>query len=140
MDSRALLRALYRAAVSAVEPGRLVTEALGRRGNAVVSRSVSDPGRREFVFVPRRVVLLSVGKAAVAMAAAAHRALGTLVDESLVIAPPGSPQEDLPAGCRYLPASHPVPDERSLAAGREALALATSLRSEDLLVVLLSGG
>ena len=140
MDPRTFLSALYRAAVSAVEPGRLVVEALSRRGNAVVIRSVSDPGRREFVFVPRRVVLLSVGKAAVAMAAAAHRALGTRVDDSVVIAPAGSPQEELPPGCRYLAAAHPVPDERSLAAGREALALATSLGSEDLLLVLLSGG
>ena len=52
LDPRTFLRALYRAAVSAVEPGRLVAEALSRRGNAVVVRSVSDPGRREFVFVP----------------------------------------------------------------------------------------
>jgi len=140
LDSRAFLRALYRAAVSAVEPGRLVSEALARRGNAVVIRSVSDPGRREFVFVPRRVVLLSVGKAAVAMATAAHRALGTLVDESIVVAPDGTPQEDLPPGCRYFPAAHPVPDERSLAAGHAALALASHLRSEDLLLVFLSGG
>jgi glycerate-2-kinase len=140
LDPRTFLKALYRAAVSAVEPGRLVTEALSRRGNAVVIRSVSDPGRREFVFVPRRVVLLSVGKAAVPMAVAAHRALGTRVDDSVVIAPDGSPEEALPPGCRFLPAAHPVPDERSLAAGREALALATGLGSEDLLLVLLSGG
>lgn len=123
-----------------MEPGRLVAEALSRRGSAVVVRSVSDPGRREFVFVPRRVVLLSVGKAAVAMAGAAHRALGTLVDASVVIAPAGIPEEDLPPGCRYLPTSHPVPDGTSLAAGREALALATGLHAEDLLIVLLSGG
>lgn len=140
MDPRSFLKALYRAAVSAVEPGRLVAEALSRRGNAVVIRSVSDPGRREFVFVPRRVVLLSVGKAGVPMAAAAHRALGMRVDDSVVIAPDGAPREELPPGCRFLPSAHPVPDGRSLAAGHEALALATGLGSEDLLLVLLSGG
>ena len=140
LDSRDFLRALYRAAVSAVEPGRLVSEALARRGSAVVVRSVSDPGHREFVFVPRRVVALSVGKAAVPMAAATHRALGPRVDDSVVIAPAGVAPEELPPGCRYLPAAHPVPDERSLAAGREALALASDLGAEDLLLVLLSGG
>jgi len=140
LDPRTFLRALFRAAVSAVEPGRLAAEALSRRGSAVVVRSVSDPGRREFVFVPRRVVLLSVGKAAVPMAAAAHRALGNLVHDSLVVAPAGSPEEDLPPGCRYVPAAHPVPDERSLSAGTAALALASGLGPEDLLVVLLSGG
>lgn len=140
MDPRTFLRALYRAAVSAVEPGRLTAEALSRRGNAVVVRSVSAPARREFVFVPRRTVLLAVGKAAVPMAAAAHRALGALVDDSLVVAPSGSPEEALPPGCRFLPSAHPTPDERSLAAGQAALALASGLRAEDLLVVLLSGG
>ena len=140
MDPRTFLEALYRAAVTAVEPGRLVAEALSRRGNAIVIRSVSDPGRREFIFVPRRLVLLSVGKAAVAMSSAAHRALGARVDDSVVIAPAGFPPEQLPPNCRYIPSAHPVPDERSLAAGREALALATGLGSEDLLLVLLSGG
>ena len=140
MDPRSFLRALYRAAVAAVEPGRLVSESLSRRGNAIVVRSLSDPGRREFVFVPRRVVLLSVGKAAVPMATAACRALGGLVAEALVVAPEGSSGEGLPTGARLLCTAHPVPDERSVAAGREALALAGGLREEDLLLVLLSGG
>ena len=140
MDSRAFLRALYRAAVSAVEPGRLVSEALSRRGNAVVARSVSDPLRREFVFVPRRVVLLAAGKAAAPMASAACRALGTLLSDGLVVVPDGTPEEAAPPGVRVLAASHPVPDDRSVAAGRAALELASGLRREDLLVVLLSGG
>lgn len=140
MDSRTFLRALYRAAVSAVEPGRLVSEALARRGSAVVARSVSDPGRREFVFVPRRVVLLAAGKAAVPMATAAWRALGSLVTDGLVIAPEGTTGEVAPPGCRFLATAHPVPDERSVAAGRAALELASGLHRDDLLVVLLSGG
>lgn len=140
LDPRSFLRALYRAAVSAVEPGRLVSEALSRRGNAVVVRSVEDPGRREFVFVPRRVVLLAVGKAAPAMATAALRAIGNLVDEAVVVAPASVPPEELPPRGRFLPSAHPVPDERSLTAGREALALAGGLGRDDLLIVLLSGG
>ncbi len=140
MDSRTFLRALYRAAISAVEPGRLVSEALSRRGNAVVARSVSDPGRREFVFVPRRVVLLAAGKAAVPMAMAAHRALGPLVAETLVVAPDGASGEAAPPPGRFLATAHPVPDERSVAAGRAALELASGLHREELLVVLLSGG
>ncbi len=140
MDPRSFLNALYRAAVAAVDPGRLVSEALSRRGNAVVVRSLSDPGQREFVFVPRRVVLLSVGKAAVPMAAAAHRALGSLVSDALVVAPEEAPGGGLlPAG-RLLVGALPAPDERSVTAGREALALASGLGADDLLLVLLSGG
>lgn len=44
------------------------------------------------------------------------------------------------AGFRNCPASHPVPDERSVAAAEAALALASSLAPDDLLLVLLSGG
>jgi glycerate-2-kinase len=43
-------------------------------------------------------------------------------------------------GFRCLPASHPVPDARSVAAARAALKLATGLAGNDLLLVLLSGG
>ena len=123
-----------------MEPGRLVSEALSRRGSAVVARSVSDALRREFVFVPRRVVLLAAGKAAVPMAAAAERALGSLVRDGLVIAPEGTAVESAPPACRVVTTAHPVPDERSVAAGRAALELASGLHREDLLVVLLSGG
>lgn len=140
MDSRSFLKALYRAAVAAVDPERLTLEALGRRGAAVVVRSVSAPGRREFVFVPRSVSVLSVGSAAVPTAVAAHRALGDLVDRALVIGPGSAPREDLPPSYRFLPGSHPQPDERSLEAGSAAAALAASLRDGDLLLVFLSGG
>ena len=140
MDPRTFLKALYRAAVTAVERGRLVAEALSRRGNAVVIRSVSDPGRREFVFVPRRVVLLSVGKAAVAMASAAHRALGTLVDDSLVIAPAGSPQEALPPAAGTCRRRTPFPTSAVSLRGTGGPLPRHGARAEDLLVVLLSGG
>ncbi|MGA7992219.1 MAG: DUF4147 domain-containing protein, partial [Thermoanaerobaculia bacterium] len=140
MDDREFLTRLYRAAVAAVDPAALVSEALGRRGNAVYVRSVSSAARREFVFAPSRVVVLAVGKAAVPMTVAAAAALGRRLDEAFVVAPASSPAEGLPPGARVLPASHPHPDAQSLAAGEAALALAHRLRKGDLLLVLLSGG
>ncbi|MFI5181681.1 MAG: glycerate kinase [Thermoanaerobaculia bacterium] len=140
MQPRDLLTELYRAAVASVEPGWLVGDALGRRGDALRVRSVLSSGQREFVFVPSRVALLAVGKAAVPMARAAHAALGGRVDEALVVAPSYETGEGLPPGSRLILAGHPVPDEGSLEAGTAALALAGRLGPGDLLLVLLSGG
>ena len=140
MDDREILTRLYRAAVAAVDPAALVSEALGRRGDGVYVRSVSSPTRREFVFAPSRVTVLAVGKAAVPMTVAAAASLGRRLDEALVVAPAGSPGEGLPPGARIVLARHPLPDENSLFAGEAALDLARRQRKGDLLLVLLSGG
>jgi glycerate-2-kinase len=140
LHDREILSRLFRAAVAAVDPAALVSEALGRRGDGVFVRSVSSPARREFVFAPERVTVLAVGKAAVPMTAAAAASLGRRLDTALVVAPAGSPTEGLPPGARVIHARHPHPDGNSLAAGDAALALAERQHKGDLLLVLLSGG
>jgi hydroxypyruvate reductase len=87
--------------------------------------------------------LVAVGKAAVAMGLGALDVLGNRLVGGLVVAPDGSlpaPEfERLGALCR-LTAAHPLPDERSLAAGaalREAIA---SSSSDSQWLVLVSGG
>ena len=47
---------------------------------------------------------------------------------------------ELPGHFQWIPSSHPLPDERSVAAGRLALELARQTDPDDTLVVLLSGG
>lgn len=47
---------------------------------------------------------------------------------------------ELPAPFEWIPSSHPLPDERSVAAGRRALDLARQTDAQETLVVLLSGG
>ena len=126
--------------MAAVEPERLVAEAVARRGDALRVRSVSSSARREFVFVPDRVAVLAAGKAAVPMARAAEAALGGRVEEALVIAPSYETGTGLPPGWRLVRAGHPIPDEGSLEAGAAALSLAGKLGPDDLLLVLLSGG
>ena len=126
--------------MDSVEPARLVRQALGRRGDALWVRSVSSVARREFVFVPARVAVLALGKAAVSMARAVHEALGSRVDAGLVIAPSNAPATGLPPSWRLVLSGHPQPDAGSLEAGSLALRLAASLGKDDLLLVLLSGG
>jgi hydroxypyruvate reductase len=86
------------------------------------------------------LAVIACGKAARPMAAAAAERYGKGF-EGLVIEPAdsGPVLESIP-GFRHIRSSHPVPDERSMAAASAALQLATGLAPGDLLLVLLSGG
>jgi glycerate 2-kinase len=84
------------------------------------------------------LALVAVGKASPAMAGAFADRVGRRIDEGIVI---GTHCDGpLPPPLEWCPSSHPVPDERSVAAAERALALARRLDREDTLVVLVSGG
>ena len=87
---------------------------------------------------PGRTLLVAVGKAAWQMASAAVAALGR-VDGGIVITKYSHTKGDIPGVvCRE--AGHPVPDENSFAATREALELVQGLTADDRVLFLLSGG
>jgi glycerate 2-kinase len=120
------------AALEAAEPGRLVRAHLRvSKGRLVVAGVPQRPPRG-------RLFLISVGKAAVAMAQAAEECLGDLLSGGLVVTNAASPTG--PSRSRLLLAGHPVPDERGLAAAFEVEALVDGLGRDDALLVLLSGG
>ncbi len=75
---------------------------------------------------------IALGKAALAMA----RGIGP-VDHGIVVAPVAG---DAPSGWHVLVGSHPIPDERSVVAGRAVLALVESASPSDEVVVAISGG
>ena len=83
-----------------------------------------------------RVFALGLGKAAVPMT----RALScfTPLTDALVITKHASPLSFQPA--TVMESGHPVPDSRSLAAGKAALEFVSALHQDDLLVCLISGG
>jgi len=128
---RALLEAVFRAAVAAVDARRAVagaTSAPGAPPEILGERLPSDA----------RLVVLAAGKAACAMAGALEERLGPRIARGLAVTKDG---HALPlARCTVREAGHPVPDARSDAAGRAALSLAAGARSDEILVVLLSGG
>ena len=88
--------------------------------------------------------VLALGKVAGPMVAGLLRGLDSSqrLEAGLVIAPedrlpaPGQ----LPAQFRLLPADHPIPSERSLAAGEAVRRFVSQLRAPSHLLVLLSGG
>jgi len=90
-------------------------------------------------FANGRIVLVSVGKAAWQMARAAADVLGERIDTGLVITKYDHVMGEIPR-VRCMEAGHPVPDENSFAATREALALTENLTAEDTVLFLLSGG
>ncbi|HWX24666.1 MAG TPA: glycerate-2-kinase family protein, partial [Vicinamibacteria bacterium] len=119
------------AGLAAADPGRLVASSLALKGG------ILRVGERR-IPVRGRLALLAVGKAASTMTAAAEAVLGAHLAEGLAIdtAPPQKPL----ARTRVVVAGHPVPDERGLAAAREAEGIVGALGRDDVLLVLLSGG
>ena len=106
--------------------------------SAVLPDSAVQRALRDYRSAPGKTVLVAVGKAAWQMAKAALDTLG-YVDDGLVITKYGHVKSEL-RGVRCYEAGHPVPDENSFAATREALALVSGLSSEDTVIFLLSGG
>ena len=113
--------AIVRAGIERVSASRLVERAL------VAPGALPEGALR----------VLSVGKAANAMAWAAVRALGDRISGGLVISPVAG---DVSARFEAILGSHPVPSTESERAGRVALGLAAGVSSSESLIVLLSGG
>jgi hydroxypyruvate reductase len=116
MEARAALADLFRRVVEALSAERLVYEACG----------ALMPGRG-------RLAALGLGKAAAEMLSGARRACAV---EPLAFAVPREAAD----GGVLIGGGHPLPDEGSLRAGEALLAAAGSLRSEDAVLVLVSGG
>jgi hydroxypyruvate reductase len=83
------------------------------------------------------VFLLSIGKAACAMAQGAHEVLGASIVDALVVTKQGH-AESLP--WPVLEAGHPLPDDQSLVAGQRLIDFAAAIPPDAMVLVLLSGG
>lgn len=121
---RRLLLDLYRAALAAVEGRRRVRAALA-----------ADPGQDP-------VSAVAVGKAASSMMLGAADALGPRLKRGLVVAADGGIASELGncPGMQCLEAGHPLPDERSIAAGRALLAFAAATPPGGRVLLMVSGG
>lgn len=134
-DLRSDLVRIYAAAVSAVDPRRVIARAL----EGVCTGAESIPA---LVEQAGGIYLIAAGKAAAGMALEAEARFGAKLRDALVIAPACSIPLGLPMnwGVRVIAAAHPLPDASSEAAGRAALELAGRAGAGDLVVIALSGG
>ncbi len=115
------LARILAAAEDAVEPGALVRAFLGKAQLPTYER----------------LYLLGIGKAAEPMVLAAAELLPNFT-KALVVTKHivSAPQKRI----EMMEAAHPIPDARSVMAGRAALNLAAGLSEKDLLLCLISGG
>lgn len=127
---RAAARRILKAGLDAVEPGRLVRAHI--RANA---RGVSLGGVR--LKASQRLLMVSVGKAAVPMARAAHVVLGERIAAAIVIAPGRVPKMARTIG---FTSGHPMPDAAGVQAGKAVLRLLETAGPSDVVLLLLSGG
>lgn len=84
-------------------------------------------------------LIVAVGKAAISMLEAARQRFAQAPFIAVPKAETGRAWPDASHG-RILPASHPVPDERSVEAGQAILQAVSRLKPDDLLLLLISGG
>jgi glycerate 2-kinase len=123
---RELLLGLLQAGLARVDGRRCVRAALA-------AAPVSPPGR---------IWLAAIGKAAIAMALGAHDALGAAIERTLIITrdPDGLSELATRGAPEVLLSAHPVPDQRSLEAGRRLLAWIDELPLAAQPLFLISGG
>jgi glycerate 2-kinase len=132
-DARKTITTLADAALTAVDGRRAVRRALEEETSGV---RLSVRQLREWRV--ERILMIAVGKAAVAMASGARQVLEDRIIASTITAPRGS--ERHPDGADLWEAAHPVPDAYGMVGAAEALNLARGAGPRDLVLCLLSGG
>ena len=128
------LRRIIGSALHAVDPFAAILANISLRGHTLRA------GPRAYdLRLVQRIVVVGAGKAVVPMAQALVKVLGRRLDSGLVVAP-GNDQLPLAPKIQVATAGHPIPDRSGLHAARRIMDLAASLNTNDLLIVLLSGG
>ena len=119
------------AALEAVEPGRATGRLVSFDQNTLTI--AGNP-----IAVKGKIFTLGIGKASVAMALSLADILGQRLDGGLVVTKhtTGHPI----SGVEIIEGGHPIPDDRSLAAGKRLEEFISSLGKDDLLICLISGG
>jgi len=133
---RKILLELFRAALESVD-GRLCVR------NVLRERAVADAAAGgKPTALNRPVWVAAVGKAASAMLLGAHDALGNTLTRALLITKDDhvAPQCFGVPGVEILESAHPMPDERSLAAGARLLAWVDEIPADTDVLFLISGG
>lgn len=136
-STRDILHRIFRSAWVAVDPARLVKEALHpdrdglsfSRGGTLAVASWRGAGN---------VFLVGGGKAGRTMGEAALGAIGGRVAAGALAVPKGSGGSA--ATVRFTEAGHPIPDRGSHSAAQDILGLLSRAGEGDLVIALLSGG
>ena len=120
------------AAMEAAEPGAALRRYVRREGDLLLVDG------RPYDLAAGQVFLVSVGKAAEAMARAAAELLGERLTAGVVVVkdPPHAPI----GRCTITVAGHPLPNAQSVAAAEQVAATLAQAGPNDLVLALISGG
>jgi hydroxypyruvate reductase len=126
-------RALFQAAVDAVRADHLIRSRVVRTGDLLM---IGEERIELSRF--REVLVVGAGKASAAMAVAIEENLGDRLTGGLVVTKDG---HALPTRrTEVLEAAHPIPDERSVEAGRRIVEMVAGKGRNTLVLCLISGG
>lgn len=131
--ARPLLQKLITAGLDASDPYHALLK------HVALDRHSLSVGRRAYDLSHiDRIIAVGAGKASARMAQALEAALGTMLEDGLVIVKTGHTLAT--RRIAVLEAGHPIPDRAGLHATQRLLSLTQRLTPRDLLIVLLSGG
>ncbi|MBC7364190.1 MAG: DUF4147 domain-containing protein [Candidatus Aminicenantes bacterium] len=132
MNLPELARKIGEAAINSVRPEKLIEEKVKREGSWLYLA-----GEKIDLEKINKINLISFGKAGQKLAEAIWPQIEDKLGTAVITGVKTHQEKGL---AFYFPAAHPLPDEWSVAAGRQAYELALSCGPEDLLLVLISGG
>lgn len=124
---------IFREALEAANPKRCMLEHVNLSGDVL-----SVDGRKYNLREYESVFAIAFGKAASSMGKALEELLGDRITDGIVVS--NSPPNLTFSRMRFYLSSHPIPDERSLAAATEVIRLLDRTGEKDLVVFLISGG
>ena len=128
---RQCARQIWEAALQAANPATCINNALDIRGNVL-----SVGGKK--LAIEGKLIVIGAGKAASRMAQVVEERLGDRITDGLVVTKYG---HGLPLQrIRQVEAGHPLPDAMGVGAVRETRELLRGLKSQDIVLCLISGG
>lgn len=127
---------IYREAVQAVDPGRLITSRVKKNGKLFISNQ--ETILSEDLHRYKEVIVLGIGKAAARMASAIEQVLESDIGRGLVITKYGHSVET--KKIKVWEAGHPLPDENSVRGAEALLEMAREADDKTLIINLISGG
>lgn len=133
MSARANAIEIFKAAVAAVQPEQLMPAHLFIEGNILhIFNQQLSLNRLPGIYI------IGAGKASAAMAKSVENILGELIDDGVVVTKYEHAVVLERITC--LEAAHPVPDEAGLEATQKTIELLGSVKENDIVICLVSGG
>ncbi len=128
---------IFRETLAAIDIPAALEKALARSGTRI--RAGKEASAMIDLRDYREIVAIALGKAAFAMAQGLAGILAPDFAPEGILVVPAEPPRELP-GWKTFIGGHPIPDEKSFAAGRATLDLLSRCGEETLIFFLISGG